>query len=152
MSLYGNNGYNGNGTGTLGANQTFIRHISRFIGETVLVFTTSGGASGSGFSGVLMEVNGDFIRLVTQQSQPPTCPISDVCDDDDDRDRGNYCNGYEDRGSSTPGVAGDYTNYQQMRSNNNNNNNRRNNRRNNNVGSVCDIPIDRIAAFCHNAV
>lgn len=144
-----NNGYNGNGLA--GANQSFICHMKRFIGETVLVFTTSGGPSGAGFSGVLMEVNGDFIRLVTQQSQPPTCPISKVCDRDRDHDHDrDYCNGYEN-GNNGNGLAGEYNNY-----NNNNYNNNYNNyndyRPMNNVGSVCDIPIDRIAAFCHNAV
>jgi hypothetical protein len=129
-----NSGYNGNGL--YGANQNFICHMKRFIGETVLVFTTSGGQSGSGFSGVLMEVNGDFIRLVTQQSQPPTCPISNVCEREHD-----YCNGYENgTNGNGNGLAGEYTNYNNY------------NLYRPNVGSVCDIPIDRIAAFCHNAV
>lgn len=120
-----NNGFNG-------VDQWFVRHMQRFIGENVLVFTTSGGASGSGFSGILMEVNCDFIRLVSRQSTPPTCPISDICDNDDNDD---YCNGRNGNGTM-----------------NDNNQYMMPPHKVHNVGSICDIPIDRIAAFCHNAV
>jgi len=125
MSLNGN-GENGNGR-----DLWFVRHIQKFIGESVLVFTTSGGASGSGFSGVLMDVNADFIRLVNQQSTPPTCPISNVCNEDDDDD---YCNGRDGNGTMNE------SNQYRMRMSSHN------------VGSICDIPIDRIVAFCHNAI
>ncbi len=117
----------GNGNGYYGGNECFVKHIKKFIGENVLVFTTSGGASGNGFSGVLMEVNDDFIRLVNRQSSPPSCPISNVCNDGQD-----YC------GNGTYGDQGQYGMPQYPVYNN--------------VGSICDIPIDRIAAFCHNAV
>lgn len=121
-----NNGFNG-------VDQWFVRHMQRFIGENVLVFTTSGGASGSGFSGILMEVNCDFIRLVSRQSTPPTCPISDVCDDHNGEH--DYCNGREGNG-----MMNDNNQYMMPP------------HQVHNVGSICDIPIDRIAAFCHNAV
>jgi hypothetical protein len=120
---------NGNGVnGVCGGDQWFVKHLQRFIGETVLVFATCGGASGNGFSGVLMEVNCDFIRLVNRQSSPPTCPIS------------NICNGEEDYCRDGNGVMGESAQYEHMR------------KQGRNVGSICDIPIDRIAAFCHNAV
>jgi hypothetical protein len=57
-----------------------INHISRFIGETVTVFTTSGGASGCGFTGILMSVNSSYIRLITHEGTPPANPLSEnIC-------------------------------------------------------------------------
>jgi len=104
---------NNNNHGVSG-NQRFIAHLCEFIGENVLIFTTSGGASGSGFSGILLSVNCDFVRLLNEQGTSPTCPISDVCM------QGTNRNGHMRSGFRT--------------------------------GSVCDIPIDRIATFTHNAV
>ncbi len=120
-----------NGTGTQGA--SFVRHICEFIGETVTIFTTSGGASGCGFTGVVLSVNSCFVRLVTEQGMAPTNPLAE-----------NICGDMEGNGSRNGfgqvGGAGG------RNCNGNGNNNGRV------VGSVCDIPIDRIAAFCHNAV
>jgi hypothetical protein len=104
-----------NNRGSTG-NERFIAHISRFIGEEVLIFTTSGGPSGLGFSGVLLSVNCDFVRLLSQQGSSPTCPISDICMDQSIGDTSMY----RHSGFRT--------------------------------GSVCDIPIDRIATFTHNAI
>ena len=118
---YNGNGCNGNGYN--GGDEWFVKHIRKYIGENVLVFTTSGGASGSGFDGVLMEVNGEFIRLINRQSSPPTCPISEVCNQPPE-----YCGPVNDLQSS----GGIYHKHS--------------------VGAITDIPIDRIAAFCHNAV
>lgn len=70
--------YNGSNRG-YGANRCLIEHMKKFIGEDVLIFTTSGGASGSGFQGILLEINCDFVRLLSQQGSPPSCPISNVC-------------------------------------------------------------------------
>jgi hypothetical protein len=130
----GYNNYNNNNYGNLG--ESFLRHLTEFIGETVIIFTTSGGVSGCGFTGVLTAVNCDYVRLVTQQSTSPTCPInnSPCCgelgntlgnnfNNNNDYDECNANGGYNRRPYPI------YT-----------------------VGSVCDIPIDKIAAFCHNAV
>ncbi len=105
------------------SNESFVCHIRRFIGETVTVFTASGGISGSGFTGVILAVNCDFVRLVTDQGSAPTSPIEPIYDECD-------CNG----------------NY------NNSGNYERERRHCYNVGSVTDIPIDKIVAFVHNAV
>lgn len=123
--------FNGNGSncnGNNGGDEWFVKHIRKFVGENVLVFTTSGGASGSGFDGVLMEVNNEFIRLINRQSSPPTCPISDVC---------NHSEEYYDSSNGTMNGSCQ---------NGGGNHHKRS------VGSITDIPIDRIAAFCHNAV
>lgn len=105
---------------------SFLRHLRRFIGETVIIFTTSGGVSGCGFTGVILSVNSCFVRLVTEQGLAPSNPLSEtICGDfDDDRGRG-----YDSTGMD-----------------------RRKDRPSRITGSVVDIPIDRIAAFCHNAV
>jgi hypothetical protein len=96
-----------------------LEELYRYIGQTVTVFTTSGGASGCGFTGVLLRVNPVYITLVNRLGTPPANPLSDViCGD---RRGGRDLRGMEDTVIYT-------------------------------VGSVCDIPIDRIAAFVHNAV
>lgn len=93
-----------------------LEELSRFIGQTVTIFTTSGGASGCGFTGVLLRVNSSFVTLVNRIGSPPSNPLSEViCGDRrNDRDMG-----------GTPVFI---------------------------VGSVCDIPVDKIAAFNHNAI
>lgn len=93
-----------------------LEELCRFVGQTVTIFTTSGGASGCGFTGVLLRVGPCFVTLVNRLGTPPTNPLSEeICGErncgKNSHDMPIYC-----------------------------------------VGSVCDIPIDKIAAFCHNAV
>jgi len=97
--------------------------MSRFIGQTVTIFTTSGGPSGCGFTGVLMSVNPCFVRLSTQQGTPPANPLSQsICSKPG-----------EDFGPAGRGGSLQHPPYFT-------------------VGSVCDIPVDKIASFCHNAI
>lgn len=129
--LFGfNNGFNNGFSG----NQSFVQHICEFIGETVTIFTTSGGASGCGFTGVILAVNCDFVRLSAQQGTAPTVPLSEnICGN-----LGNFGNGNgNDNGCDRYGMGSGHGGHRPPH---------------NNVGSVVDIPIDRIAAFCHNAV
>jgi len=109
--------------GSMACNVDFTRNICNFIGETVTIFTASGGLSGCGFTGVVLCVSNDFVRLVTQQSSAPTCPISDIC--------GGGCGDGPTRESSG-NQSGNWHKHE--------------------VGSVCDIPICMIVSFCHNAV
>lgn len=105
----------------------FLNELASNIGQTVTVFTTSGGQSGFGFTGVLTMVNNSFIRLVSQIGSAPGCAL------------GNCCPGGGLQGSNLgnnaqiQGTGRANCNGQQ-------------------VGAVVDIPIDRIAAFVHNAV
>jgi hypothetical protein len=93
-----------------------LEELCRFIGQTVTIFTTSGGASGCGFTGVLLRVNPCFVTLVNRLGSPPRNPLSEeICGD-----------------RNFDGNSKDMKIFA--------------------VGSVCDIPVDRIAAFCHNAV
>lgn len=93
-------------------------NFSDYIGETVTIFTTSGGQSGAGFTGVIIFANEDFVRLVTRIGPPPGCAL------------GNSCN-RNFKWGGLGGLGGSFVNT---------------------VGSVVDIPVDRIAAFVHNAV
>lgn len=130
MSIRGNHRHNcdnnGGNFGNGNQNASLFRHIREFIGETVTIFTTSGGASGCGFTGVVLSANPCFVRLVTEQGMAPSNPLAEnICGD---FDNGKDCG------------MGDYMGK------------RKPDRERSRFGSVCDIPIDRIAAFCHNAV
>jgi len=48
-----------------GGNGNIFDLLQDRIGETVTIYTTSGGDSGSGFTGVILAVNPCFVRLVT---------------------------------------------------------------------------------------
>jgi hypothetical protein len=91
-----------------------IEELYRCIGQTVTIFTTSGGASGCGFTGVLIFVNPQFVTLVNRFGLAPTNPLSDTISSQ--REMRN---------------TDDYV-YR--------------------IGSVCDIPVNMIASFCHNAI
>jgi hypothetical protein len=118
-----------------------VNDLGRHIGQTVTIFTTSGGQSGRGFTGVLASVNCDFVRLVTQLGSAPGCALGNCCDDrhcDCDRDR-EKCND-RDRDNDRDNDR------------NRDRNRDRFNCRGNTLGSIVDIPVDRIAAFVHNSV
>ncbi len=53
--------------------------LCRYIGQTVTIFTTSGGCSGSGFTGVLVSVSECSIRLLVSAGQAPACAIGSSC-------------------------------------------------------------------------
>ncbi|MDD2362715.1 MAG: hypothetical protein PHH84_07175 [Oscillospiraceae bacterium] len=109
----------------------FVEHLNRYIGETVTIFTTSGGQSGQGFTGVVLSVNKCFVRLITRIGSAPGCALGNACNSYGNS-YGNRCcgnSGYSNYGSNYGGGYGQR-----------------------NLGSVTDIPINRIASFVHNAV
>lgn len=53
--------------------------LTRYIGQTVTIFTTSGGCSGSGFTGVLAGVNENYVKLITNIGAAPSCPLGSSC-------------------------------------------------------------------------
>lgn len=59
----------------------FQNNIEDNLGQTVTVFTTSGGESGSGFTGVLAGGGNDYARLITQIGAGPSCALGNCYDD-----------------------------------------------------------------------
>ncbi|MCX7708478.1 MAG: hypothetical protein N2484_01365 [Clostridia bacterium] len=57
----------------------FAALLTRYIGETVTIFTSSGGESGSGFTGVILSVTESFVRLLTRIGPPPGCSLGNAC-------------------------------------------------------------------------
>ncbi|SKA83028.1 hypothetical protein SAMN05428976_105157 [Clostridium sp. USBA 49] len=101
-----------------------VNNLARHIGQTVTIFTTSGGESGRGFTGVLASVNCNFVRLITQIGPAPGCALGNCCD--------KYSHPRCDDGNVLPsGIRCDADR---------------------GFGSIVDIPVDRISAFVHNAV
>lgn len=103
----------------------FLAEITSNIGQTVTVFTTSGGESGRGFTGVLTIVNPSFIRLVTNEGIAPGCALGNCCD------KKSYTLS-QDGGHSTVRDGIDCCD--------------------SDLGALVDIPVDKIAAFVHNSV
>lgn len=56
----------------------FTAHISNYIGETVTIFVNGGGTSGFGFTGVLLDVNNIFLRLIVRFGSPPVLPFESL--------------------------------------------------------------------------
>ncbi len=116
-----NNGFNDGFNNGFNNNERFAMHLRHFIGEVVTVFTASGGISGSGFTGVLLTVNCDFIRLVTEQGSAPTSPLEPIFDE---------C----DNGNMSGNFNGQNFDHRRCQC----------------IGTETDIPIDKIVAFVHN--
>jgi hypothetical protein len=126
---------------TIFSSGNFHALLSKYIGETVTIFTASGGQSGSGFTGVVLGVTDCCVRLLTRIGPPPGCSL------------GNSCAGFNPScgygghypygayGSFYPADnvgainAGGWNGYPVST-----------------VGSIADIPIDSIVSFVHNAV
>jgi hypothetical protein len=110
-----------------------ISQLARWTGTTVTIYTTSGGASGCGFTGVLILCDPCFVRLITCIGPAPCCSLGSSCD--------TCCCPVFDNcsqfGRRFPGSrfgGGQRNNFIC------------------NVGATVDIPVDRIVAFVHNAI
>lgn len=55
-----------------------MEELSKFIGQTVIIFTISGGATGRGFTGVLLRANTSFVTLVNRLGAPPNWPLDEI--------------------------------------------------------------------------
>lgn len=117
--------------------------LCRYIGTTVTIFTTSGGLSGCGFTGVLAGVGDCTIKLITDIGIAPTCPVGSSCGGCNNWGMGGnygYGSGYGSGsgcgcGGCCDGNNGGYGGFG-----------------NNWLGSVTEIPICAIASFTHNAI
>ena len=105
---------------------TLIDNMLRYIGQTVTVFTTSGGISGSGFTGVLLSADCNNIRLLCKMGAAPGCPIGSSCS----------CS----RSNNWFGYNNNWLNYN------------RGSCMSNPLGSITIIPVRSIACFTHNAI
>jgi hypothetical protein len=96
--------------------ECFIQSLVNYIGQTITIYIVAGGEAGSGFTGVLLDVKKDYIKILTKIASPPNCFP------------GNECNDCE----SDETIIKD----------------------NNNItlGSITNIPINKIAAFVHNTI
>jgi len=56
-----------------------LESLGENIGKTVTIFTTSGGLSGSGFTGVLLTCDRDVVRLLCDVGAAPACPVGSSC-------------------------------------------------------------------------
>lgn len=125
----------------------FAALLATHIGQTVTIFTGSGGQSGSGFTGVVLSVNECFVRLITRIGPPPGCSLGNACTGFNPGyggvisgcgGSGGYGAGYgpiqpaNEVGAMTAGGWNGFPVYT--------------------VGSVTDIPIAAIVSFVHNAV
>ena len=101
--------------------------LCKYIGQTVTIFTASGGATGCGFTGVLMSANECFVRLLTSVGIAPDCPIGSTC----------CCPCDPSCSKTIPGFGGFRGGQGACGCG---------------FGSVVVIPVDQIVSFCHNAI
>ena len=120
---------------------SFVNDLRRHIGQTVTIFTTSGGQSGRGFTGVLVSVNCSFVRLVTQLGSAPGCALGNCCDRNHHHDH-HHDHHHNNEWDCDDNVGGIERDRDRDRFDCNGNT----------LGSIVDIPIDRIASFVHNSV
>jgi hypothetical protein len=108
------------------AGESLFEELLRFLGTTVTIYTTSGGESGCGITGVVTRVTPHTIRVVTCIGPAPCCSLGSPCNS-------RICPCFNRRGGRGYGGYGGSGCI-------------------NSVGSVADIPIDKIACFVHNAI
>ncbi|TCT16819.1 hypothetical protein EDC18_101115 [Natranaerovirga pectinivora] len=56
-----------------------VSDLKCLIGQTVSIYTTSGGCSGSGFTGVLIYADDCVVKLITRIGTPPSCSLGTTC-------------------------------------------------------------------------
>lgn len=129
--------------------------LYRYVGQTITVFTVSGGISGSGFTGVLAHVGNGCVKMISSIGAAPVCAIGSECGGWGRGGNGYYGGGfgygYGGYGRGECGCGGE----------------RRDRRRRECrderiveavpyerswLGSVTEIPIDKIASFTHHAI
>jgi len=133
----------GIGIGGIGFGSSYAQLLASYIGQTVTIFTASGGQSGSGFTGVVVSVNEVFVRIVTRIGPPPGCSLGNACTGFTVGGHGGCGCGGVGTGASGGGPAGvvgavnsgGWDGIPVLT-----------------VGSVADIPIANIVSFVHNAV
>ncbi|MFL0268529.1 hypothetical protein [Candidatus Clostridium radicumherbarum] len=121
--------------------------LARHIGQTVTIFTTSGGESGEGFTGVLASVSRGFVRLIINLGSAPGCALGNCCTDERRRSTSRRNTGNNEFSNEF-----DEMNNESIRNTEIRRTTDRFDCSGRTLGAIVDIPIDRIAAFVHNAV
>ncbi|EDS77155.1 conserved hypothetical protein [Clostridium botulinum C str. Eklund] len=106
-----------------------VSHLCKYVGQTVTIFTESGGDSGQGFTGILLTVNNCYVRLTTQVGPAPGCAL------------GNCCSGFNGTRDEEESICHE-----------GHHNHHRFSCKGCQVGSVTDIPICKIVSFVHSAL
>lgn len=104
--------------------ETILRHI----GQTVTIYTTSGGLSGAGFTGVLVSADINCVRLICDIGMAPACCLGSSCGPGFGGPLG-----FNQFGWGNTGLQGSFFG-------------------GNPLGSVTVIPTCKIAAFSHVAI
>ena len=122
------------------AGPDFGQTLRNYVGETVTIFTASGGQSGAGFTGVVLSANESFVRLITRIGPPPACALGNACTGFNVGTSANPCsNNRGSRYGNGLGAgavnAGGWGGLPVW-----------------SVGSVADIPVRNIVSFVHNSV
>lgn len=109
---------------------SLTENMFRYIGQTVTIFTTSGGLSGSGFTGVLVSVDCNVVRLLADVGAAPACPVGSACTGPMGFGQGSCgYGGFGGYGGGFYGFGGG-----------------------NPLGAIVVIPTCAVAAFTHNAI
>ncbi len=58
---------------------SLVDSMEKYVGQTVTIYTTSGGCSGEGFTGVLAAVCQCTVKLITDLGAAPSCPLGSSC-------------------------------------------------------------------------
>ncbi|MBE6823181.1 MAG: hypothetical protein E7518_08835 [Ruminococcaceae bacterium] len=64
-----------NNRGNNSVSDDAFKDLKKNLGRVVTVFTSSGGCTGRGFTGLLVEANDEFIKLVTSLPSAPRHPL-----------------------------------------------------------------------------
>ena len=59
---------------------SFVQSLVKYIGQTITIFIVSGGQAGSGFTGVLLDVKRDYIKVLSQIASGPDCSLGNCCE------------------------------------------------------------------------
>ncbi|MDP4180424.1 MAG: hypothetical protein Q8942_04945 [Bacillota bacterium] len=140
------------GLGGAGLAGSFPALLSKWVGTTVTIFTSSGGQSGAGFTGVLLSVNEVFVRLISRIGPPPGCALGNACNGFDVGSGG--CCGAANNANNMGGFGGGFPGGQMFPGSVNGAEGAGgwNGFPVYTVGSVVDIPVASIVSFVHSAI
>ncbi|MFP4698086.1 MAG: hypothetical protein ACLFMO_05200 [Eubacteriales bacterium] len=71
--------YDGAYGGSLGLGSDVVTGLRTLIGQTVTIYATCGGCSGSGFTGVLIYADECVVKLITRIGTAPECSLGTNC-------------------------------------------------------------------------